>query len=45
MDVKKNFKKVITQNHAADEEIGFLTKLIAKPYGQATAIPLAWELS
>ena len=32
------------KNHEADLAIGFLTKLISKPYGRATVIPPAWEL-
>ena len=36
--------RIITKNHAADPEIGFLTKSIPKPYGRATAMPTAWEL-
>ena len=36
----------ITKKHAADhEEIGFLTKSISNTYGQATAMPPAWELN
>ena len=38
-----NFR-IITKNHAADPEIGFLPKSILKPNGCATAIPTAWEL-
>ena len=37
--------RIITKNHEADSEIGFLTKSISKPYGRATALPPAWELS
>ena len=44
MDVKIKFR-ITTKNHAADPEIGFLTKPISKPYGRATAIPPAWELT
>ena len=33
------------KNHAADPEIGFLTKSILKPYSRATAMPPAWELN
>ena len=33
-----------TKNHAADPEIGFLTKSISKANGYATAMPPAWEL-
>ena len=36
---------MITKNHEGDPEIGFLTKSISKPYGRATAMPLASELS
>ena len=43
MGVKMNLR-IITKNHAADPEIGFLTKSISKPYGHATAMPPAWEL-
>ena len=35
---------IITKNHAADPEKGFLTKSISKPYGRARAMPPAWEL-
>ena len=41
--LKKNLRK-ITENHAADLEIGFLTKPISKPCGRATAMPTTWEL-
>ena len=44
MGVKMNLG-IITKNHAADLEIGFLTKSISKPYGRSTAMPPAWELS
>ena len=44
MVVKMNLR-VITKNHAADLEIGFLTKSIPKPYGRPTAMPPAWELN
>ena len=44
MGVKMNFR-IITKNHAADPEIGFLTKSISKPYGRATATPPAWKLT
>ena len=43
MDVKRNFK-IITKNHAADSRVGFVIKLISKPYGRATVMPPAWEL-
>ena len=42
MAVKINLR-IITKNHAADPEKGFLTKSISKPYGRATAMPPAWE--
>ena len=37
--------RMITKNHAADLEIGFLPKSISKPNGCATAMPNAWELN
>ena len=43
MGVKMNLR-IITKNHAANPEIGFLTKSISKPYGCGTAMPTAWEL-
>ena len=43
MGVKMNLR-IITKNHPADPEIGFLTKSISKPNGRATAMPTAWEL-
>ena len=43
MAVKMNLM-IITKNHAADTEIGFLTKSISKPNGCATAMPTAREL-
>ena len=39
-----NFFMIITKNHAAGREIGFLTKSISKPDGCATTMPTAWEL-
>ena len=36
--------RIITKNHGADLEIGFLTKSILKSYGRAVAMPTAWEL-
>ena len=36
--------RIITQNHAADPEIGFRTKTISKPYDRATTMPTAWML-
>ena len=43
MAVKMNLR-IITKNHAAYPEIGFLPKSISKPKGYATAMPAAWEL-
>ena len=43
MGVKMNLR-ITMKNHAADPEIGFLTKSISKPYGRATAMPPAWGL-
>ena len=40
----KMILRIITKNHAADPEKGFLTKSNSKPYGRATSIPPAWEL-
>ena len=36
--------RLMTKHHAADLEIGFLTKSILKPYGRAAAMPTAREL-
>ena len=47
-DVKRAVKmnlRIITKNHAADPEIGFLAKSISKSNGCATAMPTAWELN
>ena len=44
MGVKMNLR-IITKNHGANPEIGFLTKAISKPYFWATAMPPAWELN
>ena len=44
MGVKINFR-IITKNHAANPEKGFLTKPFSKPYGRASTMPPAWELS
>ena len=44
MDVKM-ISRIITKNHAADQEIGFLIKSITKPYERATAMPPAWDLN
>ena len=43
MAVKMNLT-IITKNHAADPEIGFLAKSTSKPNGCATAMPTALEL-
>ena len=43
MGVKINLR-IITKNHEADPEIGFLTKPISKRYGRVTAIPPASKL-
>ena len=37
--------RIITKNHAADPEIGFLTKSVSKRYWRATAMPTAWDLN
>ena len=44
MGVKMN-SRIRTKNHVSDPEKGFLTKLISKPYGRATAMPTAGELT
>ena len=44
MTVEMN-SRIITKNHAADPEIRFLRKSISKPYGRATAMPTAWEVT
>ena len=44
MAVKMNLR-IITKNHAADPEIGFLAKSLSKSNGYATAMPTAWELN
>ena len=36
--------RIVTKNHAADQEIGFITKSISKPNGCARAMPTAWKL-
>ena len=41
----KIYLRIKTKNHTADPEIGFLTKSISKPYGRATAMPTAWEIT
>ena len=43
MGVKMNYG-IITKNHAADPEKGFLNKSILRPFGRAAAMPTAWEL-
>ena len=43
MGVKMNLK-IITKNHPAYTDVGFLTKSISKPYDRATAMPPACEL-
>ena len=43
MDININVR-IKTKNHAADSEIGFLTKSISTPNACKTAIPTAWEL-
>ena len=37
MGIKMNLR-ILTKNHEADPEIGFLRKSISKPYGRATAM-------
>ena len=44
MAVKMNLK-IITKNHVADTENGFLAKSIPNSNGYATAMPTAWEFS
>ena len=44
MGVKMNLR-IRTKNHAVDPELGILAESILKPYGRATAITPAWELS
>ena len=36
--------RILTKNHEAYPEKGFLTKSISKPYDRATTMPPAWEL-
>ena len=43
MGVKMNLR-IITKNHAADQESAFLTKSIRKAYGRAAAMPTPWGL-
>ena len=42
--VKMNLR-MITKNHAADPEKGFLAKSISKSNGCTTAMPTAWKLT
>ena len=44
MGVKMNLR-IITNNHVSDPVKGFLTKSTSKPYGRATAMPTAGELT
>ena len=44
MNVKIHLR-IIKKNDEVGPEIWFLTKSILKPYGRATAMPTAWELS
>ena len=44
MELKRNLR-IITKNHAANPEKGFLAKSISKSNGYATAMPTAWELT
>ena len=44
MGVKMNLM-IITKNHAADPEIGFLTESISSPYYGAMAMPTARDVS
>ena len=44
MALKMNLT-IVTKNHAADPEIGFLVESILKSNGCATAIPTVWELN
>ena len=44
MAVKINLR-IITKNHAADPEKGFLAKSISKSNGCTTAMPTAWKLT
>ena len=44
MGVKMNFR-MKPKNHAADPVKGLLIKSISKPYGRATTMPTAWELT
>ena len=35
--------RIIKKNHAADQEIEFLTKSILKPFVRARGMPPAWK--
>ena len=37
--------RIVTKNRAADPKIGFHTKSVFKPQGNAAAMPTAWELT
>ena len=36
---------ITTKNHGTDPKIELLTKSISKPFGRATTMPQAWELT
>ena len=42
---KNEFNIIITKNHAADPEKGFLSKSSSKSNGCGTAMPTTWELT
>ena len=44
ISVKMNLR-IITKNHTADPEKGFLMKSILKPHSRAAAMPTAWQLT
>ena len=44
MNVKMNLR-IITNNNAANPEIGFLTASIVRPYGRTRVITTAWKLT
>ena len=37
--------RITTKNHGTDPKIELLTKSISKPFGSATTMPPAWELT
>ena len=37
--------RIIKKNHGTDPKIELLTKSISKPFGRATTMPPAWELT